>query len=95
MSWSVTALGKAPAVAAVIEKQFAGASPCAEPEEALRQAARGVIGAALAAQRPDSVVRVIASGSMLTTYNEETKSWGPPLTNSLEIRVEPLGGFVE
>lgn len=94
MSWSVSAVGKPAAVAASIESQFA-ASQCAEPEETVRQSARAAIAATLKAQREDSAVQVIASGSMSTSYNEETKTWGPPLTNQLEIAIRPLYGFVE
>lgn len=94
MSWSVQAVGKPAAVAASIELQFA-ASVCAEPEETVRQAARATIAGALKAQREDSVVQVSASGSMSTTYNTETKTWGAPLTNNLEIKVQPLYGYVE
>lgn len=94
MSWSVSAVGRPPAVAAVIETQFA-ASSCSEPEETVRQAARKVIAEALAAQRPDSAVKVSASGSQQSSYNQESKSWGAPYQNSLEIKVEPLYGFVE
>lgn len=94
MSWSVSAVGKPVAVAAAIEQQFAG-SACAEPEETVRQSARAAIAAALKAQRDDSIVQVVASGSMNTSYNQETKSWGPPVNNTLEIKVQPLYGFVE
>lgn len=89
MSWSVSAIGKPEAAARSIEDQFAS-SKCAEPEETVRQSARATIAASLAAQRPDLVVHVTASGHMSNTYNEETKKFGPPVTNSLEIRVNPL-----
>lgn len=96
MSWSVSVVGKLPAVKAAVEAQFTDPrSVCAEPEETVRQAARAAIAAALQAQREDSVVRVTAGGSMINTYNKETGSWGAPYSNHLEIHIEPLYGFVE
>lgn len=94
MSWSVAAVGKPVAVAAAIEAQFASTS-CAEPEETVRQSARATIAAALKAQREDSAVQVSASGSMSTTYNAESKTWGAPYNNTLQILVQPLYGFAE
>lgn len=94
MSWSVSAVGKPAAVSASIERQFASTS-CAEPEETVRQAARVVVAAAIAAQRPDCAVQVSASGSMSTSYNEDLKTWGAPFTNQLSITVQPLYGFLE
>lgn len=75
MSWSVGAVGKPKAVAESVEKQFA-ASTCQEPEETVRQAARAAIAAALAAQREDSAVQVIASGSQSSSYVDN--KWGAP-----------------
>ena len=94
MSWSVSAVGKPPAVLASIETQFSQSS-CAEPEETVRQGARAVIRAALEAQRPDSIVQVNASGSQQTTFNLETQLWGAPFQNQLEVKVMPLFGYVE
>lgn len=91
MSWSVHGVGKSAAVAALIEKQFTSAGPCAEPEETVRQAARATIAAALAGQ--EGAVQVSASGSQSSTYNEG--NWGPPHTNTLVIQINPLVGFAE
>jgi hypothetical protein len=90
MSWSVSAIGKASAVASSIAKQFSG-SPCQEPEETVRQAAARTIAAAIEAQDPNCAVKVIASGSMgFKDYSDKT---GP--YNNVSIVVEPLHGFVE
>jgi hypothetical protein len=89
MSWSAYATGKPAKARATIEAGFAG-SKCAEPEETIRLAAKEVILAALAGQREDSVVQVMASGSMSQSYSEETKKWGEPVTNNLEIKVTSL-----
>ena len=89
MSWSVYATGKPQKVRETLEVQFAG-SKCAEPEETIRLAANKTILAAVAGQRPDSVVKVTASGSMSRFYSEETKKWGEPVTNNLSIAVELL-----
>ena len=95
MSWSVSAIGKPVAVAANIENAFSSATPCAEPEETVRQSARRLIADCLNAQRPDSVVQVSASGSMAQTYDQTMKTWGPPVNNQVEIKINPVYGFVE
>jgi hypothetical protein len=89
MSWLVGATGKPEKVQEMLQVQFGG-SKCSEPEEAIRLAAKEVILAAVAGQRPDSVVQVTASGSMSQSYSEETKKWGEPITNNLEIKVQSL-----
>jgi len=89
MSWSVGAVGKAPAVRAAIAKQFAGQGKCTEPEETVRQAAISIIDAALAGQGDPVAVRVIASGSQGKAYPTEA------ITNNLSIAIEPLFVFVE
>ncbi len=69
MSWSVGgAFGKAPSVRAVIAKQFEQGGKCSEPEETIRQYVAEIIDAALAAQGPNQVVEVSASGSQSMTY---------------------------
>lgn len=75
MSWSVQGIGKAPAVALAIDKQFTSSGPCAEPEETVRQAARAAIAAALTAQKPEAVIQVTAQGSQSTSYVKAT----PPI----------------
>ena len=89
MSWSAYATGKPAKVKETIERNFGG-SQCAEPEETIRLAARDLILAAVAGQREDSVVQVVASGSMSQTHNPETGKWGAPVTNNLEIKVQSL-----
>lgn len=63
MSWSVGGSGKAGEVLAAIERQFETSGPCMEPEETVRQAARGAIKAALEAQGSDVTVNMNAYGS--------------------------------
>lgn len=82
MSWSVSAFGKAQAVAAAIERQFTNSDICLEPEETIRQGVRGVIKTSLSAMG-DKVVRVDASGSMSNSIN------------SASMKIEPLYNFVE
>lgn len=93
MSWSVYGVGKPEAVAKRIEEQFTQQSPCAEPEETIRQSARATIAASLAGQRPDMVIQVQAGGCMQSTYDQGT--YGPPFQNSLNIDIKPIPGFVE
>lgn len=87
MSWSVSAVGKAAAVAAKIAQEI-NAYKCAEPEEGVKQAAGVVLAAALAAQDPAGVVQVAASGS------QSQQGTPPVFTNSLAITVTPIYGFV-
>lgn len=82
MTWNFSGKGKAPAVAADIEKQLAG-DKCNEPEETVRQAAGALIGAALAAQDADTDVTVSASGSQSTNYTTNA------ISNGLSISVQP------
>lgn len=89
MSWSVQAVGKAPAVALKIESDFTAMSKCMEPEEGVKQAVRAAISVALAAQDPKTAVKVSASGSQSTNYPDNT------FRNQLSVSVEPMYGFVE
>lgn len=90
MSWSVQAIGKAPAVAAEIAKQFASQSKCSEPEETVRQAAMALVTASIEAQDAATVVlKVEASGSQSTDF--KTMAY----RNQLKITIEPLYGFIE
>jgi hypothetical protein len=92
MSWSVSAIGKAPAVARSIADQITNGSKCLEPEESVRQAAAALIKAALVAQDTAGVVvQVIASGSM--GYKDWTAKTG--VYNSLNIQIVPQHGFIE
>lgn len=91
MSWSVSAIGKSNAVKQEISKQFNQQSPCAEPEESVRQAAAKAIDAALAAFDDGQVVRVSASGHQI--YKDWNTKTG--ISNNMNITVEPIGCFVE
>jgi len=97
MSWSVSAIGRAPAVAASIEKQFQSQAqyPCQEPEESIKQSSRQVLAQALAAQKPEMVVRVNAAGSMSSTNDSFDPKRAVVISNSLSVAVEVLYGFIE
>jgi len=88
MSWSLVAVGKAPAVLKEVEKQSAQ-QKCSEPEESVRQAACHAIKAALMAQDPTAVVKLTASGSQNEDY--ATKA----VRNFLSVTIEPLYQFLE
>lgn len=89
MSWSISGrLGKAPAVRAAVAKEFEQSSKCAEPEETIRQAAKQIIDAALAAQGENQVVEVSASGSM-------SKNGEVVTSNTVNIAVTARWGFLE
>jgi len=91
MSWSVAAIGKAPAVRKVIADQFAKGGKCVEPEESIRLSAASVIDGALAAQTDDTVVNVAASGSM--SFKDWNAKEGP--SNNLTITVSTMYNFCE
>lgn len=90
MSWGVGAIGKVPAVRVKLAAEFAKIR-CSEPEETVKKSAAATIDAALAAQDPDSIIRVSANGSQsFKDYSE-----GTGVTNQLIINIEPVYGFVE
>jgi hypothetical protein len=91
MSWSVSAIGRVPAVRAAIAKQFADGGKCVEPEESIRQAAAKVLDSVIVAQDPTNVVKVTASGSQsFKDYGTKTG-----IGNGLTIVVEPIFWFLE
>ena len=92
MSWGVNAIGKSLAVAAKVAAEFAQ-HPCIEPEEGVRQAAAVAIAAALAAQDPNTAVKVEAGGHQSPIYDATGKMIG--IQNTLSVKVEPVYGFVE
>jgi len=87
MSWSVGAVGKAPAVRGVIAKQFAG-SKCTDLEEKVRLAAAAFIDASLAVQDENVAVKVSAQGSQSTDSNTRV------ISNQVTIAIEPIFGFL-
>jgi len=92
MSWSVAAIGKAPAVRKEIAAQFVRGGKCAEPEESLRQGTAQLLDSVLAATHDATVVQVSASGS------QSNKGYQHPelgTTHSLSISVVPQYSFVE
>lgn len=97
MSWSVQATGKAPAVAAEIERQFKAMEsyPCAEPEESAKQLVRQTIATLCAGQtHPDAMaVKVAASGSQSWTAGDQHKPEN--VSNTLSLTFETLYGFIE
>jgi len=89
MTWSVSAIGRAPKVREEISRQFT-LNKCVEPEESVRQSAAKVIDDALAAQDDNFVVQVSASGSQSSSdWNAKTG-----VSNSLAISIVPMYGFI-
>jgi hypothetical protein len=93
MSWGVSSVGRPIPVAAKLATQFAK-NPCVEPEETVRQAAAALIAACLAAQDPSSAVAVTAGGYQSAIYGAGGKATGT-FQNALNVKIEPLYGFVE
>lgn len=90
MSWSLSAVGKAVAVAAKLKKDFANIK-CSEPEETIKNQACAAIATALAAFPPGQAVSVSAGGSRSVADHKKPEE----AVNSLSIKIEPLWGFVE
>lgn len=90
MSWSVSAIGRPAAVAAKLEKEFS-MYKCAEPEESIKQAAKGVVLAAVNGFPEDALVLVQASGHQ---QSGETKGTDKA-QNTLQVKIEPVYGFIE
>jgi len=95
MSWSVNAIGKPEAVAKEIERQFAASSPCREPEETVRQAARTTIASILAAETASVAVQVQANGHQSDEYSKETPTKTGKVSNTFSLKVDPIHQFVE
>jgi hypothetical protein len=86
MSWSVSATAvKSDVAAKAIESQFASYTPCPEPEESIKQAARDLIAQALAGNVPSREVSVSAWGSQTTSSGGK----GAPdvVSNTLSITI--------
>ncbi|HWH56987.1 MAG TPA: hypothetical protein VN682_05105 [Terriglobales bacterium] len=95
MSWSVVAVGKAPAVAASLEKSFASIS-CAEPEQTIKNAVAQVVATALSAYNPNMPVRVEASGSQShDDWNKPEAEKTGTKANYLSVNIEPIWNFAE
>lgn len=87
MSWSISKIGRATAVAAAVATEMAATTPLAEPEETARKNAADSIAKTLAEYPSDIVVRVEASGSQFS------QSGG--LINTCVLNIMPMFGFVE
>lgn len=87
MSWSLSAVGKSRAVADRVAKSIAD-SKCSEPEETIKNAVGAALATALAAFPEGMAVKVVASGSQSSDGKGNA-------TNSLQVVLEPLYGFVE
>jgi hypothetical protein len=90
MSWSVSAIGKASAVASKLAVDFASVK-CSEPEETIKSGVAGAVAVALAAFPPNYAVRVEAYGSQSCPDSSKAPN---EKTNSLNVKIEPVWGFV-
>jgi hypothetical protein len=82
MSWSVKAVGRASAVAEKLALNFAQIQ-CSEPEETIKNRVAEAVAAALGAFPRDKAVLVEASGHQ----SEQV--------NTLNVKIDPLWGFVD
>lgn len=91
MSWSVSGIGKSDKLGAKLSTEIKGHS-LAEPEKTVANAAADLITTALGANVPPTAVKVHAFGSQSKLSQKD----GPDqVSNTLEIKIEQLGNFVE
>lgn len=93
MSWSVSRVGKAKAVAVQLAIDLAKIK-CSEPEEAIKELFAQQVALALAAYPESSAVAVSASGSQSPTYDGSGSPNGGHV-NNLNVKIDPLYGFIE
>ncbi len=91
MSWSVSAFGKAPAVATKLAADFARIK-CTEPEETIKNSVAAAFAAGLAAMPPGLVVTAEASGSQ---YAPDSSKKPAEFSNQLTVKLQPHGAFLE
>lgn len=88
MSWSISAVGKASKVSGKITGDL-NKIKCQEPEQSIKDQVGYIIIAALAAYPENVAVKVEASGSQWQASGKEEA------VNNLNLKIEPLYGFVE
>lgn len=93
MSWSVSAVGKAAAVAAKVAKDLA-AIKCSEPEETIKNSVGTIVATALAAYPDTYAVTVNASGSQGPGYSPDNPGASMGQVNTLQVTISPMYGFV-
>lgn len=86
MSWSVAGIGRAEALRAKLGADF-GKINCQEPEQAIKNKIASAVDLALAAFKPNDVVKVICSGSQTPD--------GDARRNAFRVEFEPVYGFVD
>lgn len=94
MSWSVSGVGRAAAVARKLQNDCA-AIKCAEPEETIKNCVATIIATALAAYPESYAVSVGASGSQGPGYDPTKVGAVLGMVNSLSVSISPLYGFVD
>ncbi len=94
MSWSVSGVGRAAAVAQKLQKDCA-AIKCTEPEETIKNSVATIIATALAAYPEGSAVSVSAMGSQSPGYDPANLGAVLGMVNSLSVSISPLYGFVD
>jgi hypothetical protein len=94
MSWSISVVGKAGAVATKVTEQLTRIK-CSEPEETIKNSVGSILITALAAYPGNSAVSVSASGSQGSAYDSEGKPVPGSHVNSLSVALTPLYGFVD
>ena len=91
MSWSVSAIGKAGAVAQKLAADFAKIK-CSEPEQSIKNCVVAAVAAALDTFPQNYAVRVEASGSQSCPDFSKAPD---EKVNNLSVKIDPVYGFVE
>jgi len=87
MSWSVSEVGKVPAVAKQVIHRL-DQQRCLEPEQEIKTKVEEIVNLCLAAYPNDVAVEVIASGS-------QSEAKDGKAVNTLNLSIRPLWGFLE
>jgi hypothetical protein len=97
MSWSVTAVGKAEAVAAKAEQEFLKLDGHLSGEEKeLKDLAAQLVAKTIAAQAPGAAIKLEASGSaVIAAIPGESPVRFVQTNQSLNVSLQPIWGFVE
>ncbi len=86
MSWSISSLGKAPAVALDIDKQFSTLPKLPDTEVSIVDSIKSLVDTVIAAQDPSMVVQVSLSGDQILTGKVVTSTF-------ISVIVTPISKF--
>jgi len=86
MSWSISSLGKAPAVVLDVDKQFSALPKLPDTEVGIVDSIKSLVDTVIAAQDPSMVVQVSLSGDQILTGKAVTSTF-------ISVIVTPISKF--